>query len=77
MLTIIFRMPLQLILLNILEKNVEILRNWFENNFFKLNADKCNLLISNHDEDASVIINNEIERNKPVKLLGIKIDIMK
>ena len=62
-------------LLNILEKNVEILRNWFENNFFKLNADKCNLLISNHDEDASVIINNEIiEGNKSVKLLGIKID---
>ena len=62
-------------LLNTLEKNVEILRNWFENNFFKLNADKCNLLISNHDEDASIIINNEIiEGNKSVKLLGIKID---
>ena len=38
-------------LLNIIEKNVEILRNWLENNFFKLNADKCNLLISNHDDD--------------------------
>ena len=65
-------------LLNILENNVEILRNWFENNFFKLNADKCNLLISNHDEAASVIINTEIiEGNKSVKLLGIKIDEVK
>ena len=69
MLTIILRMPLQLILCH-----MEILRNWFENNFFKLNADKCNLLISNHDEDSSAIINSEIiEGNKSVKLLGIKI----
>ena len=62
-------------LLNNLEKDVEILTNWFENNYFKLNADKCHLLVSNHDEDASLLINNEIvEGSKSVKLLGIKID---
>ena len=42
-------------LLNILEQNVEILITWFTNNYFKLNADKCKLLVSNHDEDASIL----------------------
>ena len=63
------------LLLNILEKNVEVLTTWFKNNYFKLNADKCKLLVSNHDEDASIVIDNEIvEGSKSVKLLGIKID---
>ena len=62
-------------LLNILEKNVEILTTWFKNNYFKMNADKCKLLVSNHEEDASILINGEIvEGNKSVKLLGLKID---
>ena len=62
-------------LLNILEKNVEILTTWFKNNYFKMNAGKCKLLVSNHDEDASILINGEIvEGNKSVKLLGLKID---
>ena len=62
-------------LLNILEKNVEILTTWFKNNYFKMNADKCKLLVSNHDEDAPILINGEIvEGNKSVKLLGLEID---
>ena len=62
-------------LLNNLENDVEILVKWFQDNYFKLNADKCHLLVSNHDEDASIIINNEIvEGSKSVKLLGVKID---
>ena len=62
-------------LLNILLQNVEVLIPWFKNNYFKLNADKCKLLVSNHDEDASILINGEIvEGNKSVKLLGIRID---
>ena len=62
-------------LLNILEQNVEVLITWFKNNYFKLNAGKCKLLVSNHDEDASILINGEIvEGNKSVKLLGIRID---
>ena len=57
-------------LLNILEQNVEVLITWFKNNYFKLNADKCKLLVSNHDEDASIFINGEIvEGNTSVKLL--------
>ena len=60
-------------LLNILEQNVEVLITWVKNNYFKLNADKWKLLVSNHDEDASILINGEIvEGNKSVKLLGIK-----
>ena len=62
-------------LLNILEKNMEVLTAWFKNNYFKLNADKCKLLVSSHDEDASILIEDEIvEGSKSVKLLGIKID---
>ena len=62
-------------LLNTLEKNVEFLNKWFQDNYFKLNADKCHLLVSNHDEDASIIVNNKIvEGSKSVKLLGVKID---
>ena len=62
-------------LLNTLERDGEALTNWFETNFFKPNEKKFHLLISNHDEDASIIINNEIiEGSKSVKLLGIKID---
>ena len=62
-------------LLNTLENDVELLNKWFQNNYFKLNADKCHLLVSNHDDDASIIVNNKIvEGCKSVKLLGIKID---
>ena len=62
-------------LLNILENNVEILTTWFKNNYSKMNADNCKLLVSNHDEDASILINGKIvEGNKSVKLLCLKID---
>ena len=47
-----------------------------ENNFFfKLNGDKCRLLISSKENDLSVDIKGEtILCDKYVKLLGIKID---
>ena len=62
-------------LLNTLENDVELLNKWLKDNYFKLNADKCHLLVSNHDEDASIIVNNEIvEGSKSVKLLGVKVD---
>ena len=51
------------------------LLNWFEINYFKMNADKCKLLITNHENDISFSINgNIIDASKSVKLLGIKID---
>ena len=42
---------------------------------FKMNADKCHLLVCNHSDELSVNIDNEIIRgSKDVKLLGITID---
>ena len=46
---------------------------WFNNNYFKMNADKCHLLITNHEEDVSVVIDGEIIKGeKSVKLFGDK-----
>ena len=48
------------------------LLNWFEINYFKMNADKCKLLITNHENDISVSVDgNIIDASKSVKLLGI------
>ena len=55
-------------LLNTLEKDGENLTNWFEINFFKPNGEKFDLLISNHDEDASIVINNEIIEGSKSKI---------
>ena len=69
-----------------IENNVEILLSglqdesltllkWFDSNYLKLNPDKCKLLVTNHEEDVSISLDNEVIRgNKSVKLLGIKID---
>ena len=44
-------------------------------NYFKMNADKCHLLVSNHSDELSVNIDNEIIRgSQDVKLIGITID---
>ena len=48
----------------------------FKINFFKLNADKCKLLISNKDNGFSMDIEGEtIVCEQSVKLLGIKINL--
>ena len=48
---------------------------WFDNNFLKLNADKCKLLVTKHEDEVSITLDKEvIKGNKKVKLLGIKID---
>ena len=58
-----------------LQSDSNILLQWFTNNFFKLNADKCKLLISNREDELSINIQGEsIICEKSVKLLGIKID---
>ena len=52
-----------------------ILIEWFNNNYLKMNADKCHLLITNQDKNVCININGEnIEGKNSVKLLGIKID---
>ena len=61
--------------INNLENETAILITWFKDNFFKMNADKCHLLVTNHDEDVSANIDGEIIKgNRSVKLLGINID---
>ena len=58
-----------------LEIDSSILLMWFENNLFKLNADKCKLLITNHDAEITIKVGCEtIIGQKSVKLLGIKLD---
>ena len=61
--------------LDYLANETYILIKWFDDNYFKLNGDKCKLLVSNNDENTSLVIDGHRftgERN--VKLLGIKID---
>ena len=43
-------------LLNSLVNDTSILIKCFNDNYFKMNTDKCNLLITNHDDNVSVII---------------------
>ena len=52
-----------------------ILLVWFEDNYFMLTADKCKLLITNHEDEISIKVGCEtIVGQKSVKLLGIKLD---
>ena len=62
-------------LMNRLTHDASILIRWFKDNYFKMNADKCQLLITNHVEDVSAVMDGEnINCKKSVKLLGITID---
>ena len=58
-----------------LENDTMILIKWFNDNYFKMNAKKCQLLVTNHEEDVTINIEEEIIKgSKSVKLLGINID---
>ena len=58
-----------------LAENADILLKWFEDNYFKMNGDKCKLLVTKNEDNASLMIDGHtITGNKFVKLLGIKID---
>ena len=46
-------------LIDSLQSDSNILLQWFTNNFFKLNADKCKLLISNREDELSINIEGE------------------
>ena len=62
-------------LLRKLENDTSILVDWLKNNYFKLNAGKCQLLVANHTENVSVNVDNEkIECSDSVKLLGVLVD---
>ena len=58
-----------------LTKDTSTLLTWFKNNYFKMNLDKCLLLITNHQDEVSANIEGEIIKgNASVKLLGVHID---
>ena len=40
--------------LNTILNDTNTLESWFMNNYLLLNNDKCNLLVTNHDEDVSI-----------------------
>ena len=62
-------------LLNSLELDTEILVKWFRDNYLKLNADKCHLLVSGHSKDIYINVEEEIIECEPsVKLLGVTLD---
>ena len=56
-------------------KDAFILIKWFNDNYLKLNEDKCKLLITKHNDNVSAKIGSEIiTASESVKLLGIIID---
>ena len=59
-----------------LEEHSDIAIKWFENNYMKMNSDKCHLYISGHKFEHlwAKIGNDKIWETKTVKLLGITID---
>ena len=62
-------------LISIIEKDASILIKWFNDNYLKLNEDKCKLLITKHNDYVSAKIGSEIiTASESVKLLGIIID---
>ena len=62
-------------LLDSLQSDINTLTKWFHDNYLKLNADKCHLLVANHNKDVRINVQNEvIECENSVKLLGVTID---
>ena len=56
-----------------LEEQSEIALTWFENNYMKLNADKCHLLVSGHKHEQMFanVGGSKIYEEKTVQLLGV------
>ena len=62
-------------LLHNLGRETSTLVKWFKDNYFKMNPDKCHLLVTNLDDDISITIEEEtIKGSNSVKLLGVNLD---
>ena len=58
-----------------LQNDASTLMKWFNDNYFRMNTDKCHLLVTNHENDVSINIEGQIiHGSKSVKLLGVCID---
>ena len=64
------------ILINRLEHDTSLAVEWFENNFMKLNQDKCHLLVSRHKHETvwAKIGETKIWESNKQKLLGVVTD---
>ena len=64
------------ILINRLEDDTSLAVEWFENNFMKLNQEKCHLLVSGHKHETvwAKIGETKIWESNKQKLLGVVID---
>ena len=62
--------------LNELERNRNITIDWFQNNYVKMNSDKCHLLVAGHkfEQIWAKIGTDLIWESNSVKLLGITIN---
>ena len=61
-------------LLRILEKDTNIIINWFQSNEMKSNSDKGHLIVVNGKDETKKLGDKEIVWEKSVKLLGVIID---
>ena len=62
-------------IINKLVNDTSLLTKWFNDNYFKMNPDKCHLLITKHEDNLSANIDGHtIASSKSVKLLGVQID---
>ena len=59
-----------------LEENSDLAINWFQNNYMKLNTDKCHLLVSGskYEHFWTQIGKDKIKENNKVKFLGMTTD---
>ena len=64
------------VVLEKLEIHSDFCIKWFENNFMKLNTDKCHLLVSGHKHEKcwARVGDDQIWEENKVKLLGVTID---
>ena len=61
--------------LKCIEDDALILLNWFENDYYKMNADKCHLLVPKNKREEYANINGEIIKSEEsVKLIGLSVD---
>ena len=69
---------MRMIIADIVADNIEeastALFQWFYNNLFKNNPDKCNLLISSNKKITVKIGEYEIQNSECEELLGVKLD---
>ena len=59
-----------------LKESCELVIAWFQNNYIKLNTDKCHLLVAGHKFEYTWMRfgTNKIREDHSIKLLGVSID---